>query len=427
MDAHHVDAHLADFAGQADQCTRCGSCQTVCPVHAVTLTESTCPRGKVHLAREIEANRLTPSKELQEVVFTCLMCKTCLPSCPSGVPTDVLFLRLRRALAVEVGLPLAKRIAFSALTYRRLFDLGLRLGPAFQSLLFKEAPDGRGGRRSRVPLPAAGLNMRRIIPSLASRPLRSLLAKRPRINAPKARVALFPGCMLNYVYPQAGKAIADILAKNGIELLLPQGLGCCGVPALANGDVATAGFLAARNVETLASCECDAIITGCASCGAALRNDYALALEDNSALQAWNALRTKVFDIVQYLAQTGYSRDFKEIKAKVTYHDPCHLARGMGVTAEPRTVIASLPGVDYVEMRNAATCCGCGGTFSLTQYELARKINDKKIDNIEASGAEVLVTGCSACRMHINDGLSRRPGNIRVMHTAELVAMAYGA
>ena len=426
MDAPHVDAHLADFAGQADRCTRCGSCQTVCPVHALTLTESTCARGKVFLAREIEAERLAPSKALQEIVLTCLMCKTCLTNCPSGVQTDVLFMRLRRALADRVGLPLAKRIAFTALTYRRLFDFGLRLGPAFQSLLFKPAPDGRGGRLSRVPLPAAGLNLRRIIPSLAARPLRSLLAKRPRVSAPKARVALFPGCMLNYVYPRAGQAIVAILAKNDIETVLADGLGCCGVPALANGDFAVSGFLAEHNVRALAALDCDAIITGCASCGAALTNDYALALADSPAMEVWSGLRTKVFDIAQYLAQVGYSRDFKPLAAKVTYHDPCHLARGMGVTAEPRAVIASLPGVDYVEMANAATCCGCGGTFSLTQYELARKINEVKIGHIQASGAELLVTGCSACRMHINDGLSRRQGHVRVMHTAELVAMAYG-
>ena len=420
-----MNDQLADFAAEARRCTRCGSCQSICPVHMQTLSESTCARGKVFLIRAFLEGRVGLNKEIQEIVSQCLMCKACMSGCPSGIKTDELFFQVRRALAKNVGLPWAKKVAFTALTYRKLFDLGLRLGSVFQSLIFKEAEDGRGGRLSRIPLPAAGLNMRRVMPRLASRPLRAQLAGRPKLSAPRARVALFPGCMLSYVYPQAGTAIVDILAKNNVEAVVLDGLGCCGVPALSNGDFATSGMLATNNVQSLSSQPFDAVITGCASCGAALKHDYAHILEDGPAKESWKALSTKVFDIAEYLVATGYSTDFKRLNMKVTYHDPCHLSRGMGITKEPRSILGSLPGVDFVEMQNANTCCGCGGTFSLTQYEMSRRINDVKLDNIERSGAEILVTGCSACKMHINDGLSRRNGDVKVMHTAELMAMAY--
>jgi len=420
-----MTAQTIDYAAEARKCTRCGSCQTICPVHGRVLTEATCARGKVQLMRGFLEGRIPLNKEIQEIASNCLMCKACTQNCPSGVHTDQLFFQLRKALAKEVGLPWAKKAAFTALTYRRLFDMGLRLGSVFQSLVLKEAPDGRGGKVSRIPLPAAGLNLRRVLPALARRPLRSLLADRPRLTSPKATVALFPGCMLSYVYPQAGVAIVDVLARNNIDAVLLDGLGCCGVPALSNGDFETSGMLARANVRALSSRSFDAVITGCASCGAALKHDYATLIEDGPEREKWETLSGKVFDIAQFLVANGFSDSFKGQALKVTYHDPCHLARGMGVTREPRELLKALPGVEFVEMRDANTCCGCGGTFSLTQYDMARRINDAKLDNIERSGAEIVATGCSACKMHINDGLSRRRGNVRVLHTAEILAMAY--
>jgi len=113
---------------------------------------------------------------------------------------------------------------------------------------------------------------------------------------------------------------------------------------------------------------------------------------------------------------------------KVTYHDPCHLVRGMKVKEQPRQIIRSIPGVDFIEMNKPDTCCGSGGSFSLYHYELSTKINNYKVEDINRTGAEVMVTGCSACRMHIEDGLNRQAEHpVKVMHTAQLLEMAYEA
>jgi glycolate oxidase iron-sulfur subunit len=233
--------------------------------------------------------------------------------------------------------------------------------------------------------------------------------------------------MMNYVYTDAGKAVVDILLANDVEVVIPENLYCCGIMVAASGDYGIAQYLAERNVSALSAEPYDAIITGCASCGATLKHEYGLIIDDPSVRQKWEKISEKVFDVTQYLMSAGYSKDFAEIQSRVTYHDPCHLVRGMDVSKEPRAILKSIPGLELAEMKDANKCCGCGGTFSLTNYDISRSINEEKINNVEKTGAEVLLTGCSGCRMHLSDGLSQRGSKMTVMHTAEFIANAYAA
>lgn len=414
-----------DWQQQLVKCIRCGTCRSVCPVFCEEGTENTTARGKVRLIEAVVDGKLELTPAMQERMSKCLLCLACVKGCPSGVKTDELFLSARKALAEKNGLPLLKRIAFTSMQYRWLFDMGLRLGAMFQGLMFRNAPGGRG-KQARFPLPGAGLTARRIIPPLATRPLRRQLPRVSKVAHPKARVAFFTGCMLNYIYPETGRAIVDVLNRNGVEVVIPQEQYCCGTPAFTSGDFAAAQYLAARNVQTLSG-DFDAIITGCASCGAALKHDYAVVIDDAQVKAQWRKLADKVYDITAFLVKMGYSQEFGRVAVKVTYHDPCHLVRGMGVAKEPRQILQSLPGVEFVEMPEADKCCGCGGTFSMMYYDLARRINDRKLDNAASTGATMLLTGCPACRMHITDGLAQRDSDMQVMHTVELMDQAYRA
>ncbi|HWR38540.1 MAG TPA: (Fe-S)-binding protein [Patescibacteria group bacterium] len=410
---------------QLVKCIRCGTCRSVCPVFQAVDNENTTARGKVKMIEAVSEGKLELTPELQERMGKCLLCKACATGCPSGVKTDELFLSARQALVEKNGLPLLKKLAFTGLTYRKLFDTGLRLGAVFQDIMFKDAPGGRG-KQARFPLPGAGLNARRIIPPLAPTPLRRQLPAINPVEKPQARVAFFAGCMLNYIYPQAGRAIVDLLRINGVEVVIPPGQCCCGTPAFTSGDYETGRYLAAKNIEALEPGGYDAVITGCASCGAALKHEYGQILEDGLLKDRWRKLTEKVFDISQFLVKLDYRRHLRSLPLKVTYHDPCHLVRGMNVAKEPRELLKAVPGLEFLEMKDANRCCGAGGTFSMVYYDLSRQINDQKLDNAAATGAAVLATGCSACRMHINDGLQQRGGSLQVMHTAELLAQACG-
>ena len=421
-----MDSLVDRWQQQLARCIRCGTCRSVCPVFRETGNESATARGKVKLIDAVVRGQLELTPGLAERMSRCLLCKACASGCPSGVRTDELFLTARGALAERNGLPIAKRLAFTGLGYRRLFHLGLRMGAVFQRVAFREAPGGRGFV-PRVPLPSAGLHQRRVIPRLARKPLPVRLRGLAPLAKPRATVAFFPGCMLTYVYPEAGEAVVEVLRANGVEVVVPEALFCCGTPAFTSGDVAAGRHLAARNVATLAAQRCDAIVTGCASCGEALQHGYGLLVEDRATRERWEELSGKVRDVSEYLALIGPSAPVGRVAARVTYHDPCHLVRGMGVSREPRELLRSIPGVELIELKDAARCCGSGGTFSLAHYELSRAINDAKLDDAEKTGAEILVTGCPACRMHITDGLVQRGSGMQVVHTAELVARAYRA
>jgi glycolate oxidase iron-sulfur subunit len=414
-----------DLKARAAKCTRCGSCLVVCPVAGRLHSEAAGARGKLQLIRALGESRLDAGVELSRLVNLCLLCDACSERCPSGVRTTDLFIRLRHELKTEVPLPRLKQMAFTGRTCRRLFDLAMRAGGLFQKALFRDAGHGQGVE-ARLPIPAAGLDVRRVVPRLGVRPLRSLVARKDGLKHPRAHVAFFPGCMLSYIYPEAGAAVVRTLRANNVRVSMPGDAGCCGTPMLVNGDFETATLLAERTIEALGAREFDAVVTACPTCGSALKERYELLPLSDGARATWEGFRGKVVDFSQFLAQTGLHRNMLDRERTVTYHDSCHMARSMKAKAEPRELLASLPGAELVEMRDAGACCGCGGTFSAENYGLSRRINDDKIRNIVASGASTVAMGCPACMMHIADGLARHGSDVRVVHTAQLLAEAYG-
>ena len=417
---------LDELKAAALKCTRCGQCLTICPVYGKTYEEATSSRGKLFLLRSLADGTVIPTQELMELAARCTLCMRCKSICPSGVNTTELIMALRHQLKQEGKLPLAKKIAFKALTKGRLFDMAMSHGKPFQSMLFKRSSNGRG-KVSRLPLPVAGLNKRRIIPEFADTSLRKSVPAVSKAEGPiRGRVAFFPGCMLNYVYVGAGKDLIKVLTTNGIEVHLLDKLQCCGTPLFSSGDFEGAAMLAENNVRLLSGGPFDAIITGCATCGSALKKEYGAILPEGRARSTWEGMKDKVFDFSDFLLKLGPVEYRRELPLKVTYHDACHLVRGMGVSKQPRDLIRAIPGVRFMEMKRPDVCCGCAGTFSATHYDLSQKILDDKTDDILSTGADIVATGCSACKMQLIDGLTQKGSLITAMHTAELLGKAYG-
>ncbi|MEN6568020.1 MAG: (Fe-S)-binding protein [Veillonellales bacterium] len=420
MSEEHVQEQ---WKKQLVKCIRCGTCRSVCPVFKEENSENTTARGKVQLLEGVVEGNVKLTPILQERFNKCLLCKACVKGCPSGVRTDLLFLSARQANARKNSLPLVKRVAFKGLTFRKLFDTGLRFGSVMQNVFMKKSADGRGNQ-ARFNIPGSGLDLRRIIPPLADKPLRDRIPEKITGENAKGKAVFFTGCMLNYIYPEAGEAVVNILRKNGWDVTVPSDQACCGTPAFTSGDQDTGRKLAADNVQVLSG-DYDVVITACASCGAALKNEYGEIIQDEDTRRKWEKISAKVMDISEFVEKFGDPGLFGPLPLKITYHDACHLVRGMDVSKQPRQVFAAVPKLDFRDMKDADVCCGAGGTFSMVYYDLSRRINDHKLDNAADTGADYLVTGCSACRMHITDGLSQRGSNMKVMHTAELIDMAY--
>jgi len=405
------------------KCMKCGNCQAVCPIYKETLGESSVARGKVQLARALLKGELKHTRKLDELFSLCLTCKACAANCPCGVQPDKIILTARAAMVRKRGLSSAKKSIFNVIKKPGRFKLTLRAGRRLQVLGLKKIK-GKNLASPRLPI---GLDRRRVVPPLAEK---TLIEELPRVNSvdqPKFKVVFFTGCINNYVYTDTGKSVVKVLNANNVEVILPENQHCCGIPIFMNGDLQTAKEIARHNITVLERENADAIITACGTCGEALGRYYSEILEDdpNFAEKA-RKISSKVYDVSQFLVEkVGLRQPQSTLNLRVTYHDPCHLARGMNVSAQPRQIIKSIPGVKLVEMHSPDRCCGNAGSFSLTHYEISRKIGDKKIDDILSVKPDAAISGCGACRMQLEEGLYRRKAEIPVMHFAQLLAKAY--
>lgn len=416
--------HWKELEKEAVRCIKCGACQTVCPIFKEMEAESTVARGKVNLIKAVIKGDVVAGESFRERMSWCLACKACVENCPSGTKVDQLVIGARQKLVEDNGLPLVKKLIFRfGLRNRRIFDWGLNTGSVFQKLLFRQVRNGQG-MLPRLPM---GLDKRRLISPLAKKPFRNIYGEKVESKDAKKTVAFFTGCMINYVNPEIGKAVLKLLKNNSCNVIIPKNQHCCGTPAYINGDIDTAKELAKATIDNFADLEVDAVITACGSCGLALRKEYLEILKkDKKYSKKAQKLSSKIFDITEYLEKLGLQGDLKEVNKRVTYHESCHLTRGMKVKKQPINLIKSIPGIMFKDMKDPGRCCGAAGSFSLSHYELAMKINKHKVNDIIATGADTLVTGCAACMMQIKDGLNQgHNNNIKVIHTAELLAQAY--
>ncbi|SKA06098.1 (Fe-S)-binding protein [Selenihalanaerobacter shriftii] len=412
---------LQQIEEEIAKCMKCGLCRAVCPIFSELDNEATVARGKVHLIENVAKGELELSDKYEKLMELCLMCKACVDNCPCGVEVDKIVLKAREELAQKKGLSMIKKGIFNVLQNEFIFPLGMKLGSIFQGLAFRKNDGPQPGNNPRV---SVGLDRKRVIPDLAEKTFKEEYPEVVKVDNPKARVAFYTGCTINYIYPDFGKSVVNVLVENDIEVVIPQGQQCCGTPVRIYGDTKTAKKLAKANVEEFAKHDVDAIITACSSCGLALKEEFKEILGASPGLEKFS---DKVYDIAEYLVDViEFDREeLGTIRRKATYHDPCHLVRGMGVSDQPREILKAIPGVYFEEMEKSDRCCGSAGSFNLKYYDLSMDINKHKIEDIKQTGADTLVTGCGACKMHISDGLNQAGLDQEVVHTVQLLDEAY--
>jgi len=252
----------------------------------------------------------------------------------------------------------------------------------------------------------------------STRSLNDIYRKR-RLHLPgnTKRVIYFPGCSAALSRTAIGEAVIKVLLHNGADVILPE-LGCCGMPAYMSGDFKTAERLAFRNINTLRELKADALVVSCGSCGFMMKSIYASHLNQE-------AVPFEVLDISEYLSPGKLKTGSSLNNLKLTYHDPCHLRRGLKVTVPPRELLKSLPGVDFIEMAESDACCGSGGSFSLKYYDLSKSIRRRKLNFFLRTRADVLATGCPACIFHLEDGFTQRNIKTPVLHPVEILSRTY--
>ncbi len=410
---------LEELREEIEHCVKCGACRAHCPVFGAEKHEGRVARGKVALAQSLLDGEVTLEPKVLEDMSQCLLCGSCNAQCPNKVPTEEIVAAARRRIAEEQGLSAFGKGVAAIMGRPKLMNLLAKTGGALSSVLFKRLPEDSG---LRLRFPAPWLDQDRTLPSLTSKPFRERYPEILPGSPGQPTVIFFTGCGINYMYPAIGEAFLKALRFLGVTVIIPKDQACCGLPAVSAGAKRTVERLAEQNLAALGRHPADYVVTACASCNAGLGHIY------RGMGEEFGELTAKVMDVFVFLARHGLPEKLAALpkaaeRVKVTYHDPCHL-RTRGITEEPRLILKALPQVEYVEMQEAGTCCGLGGTYSVYHYDTSKKIGAKKAANIAASGASLVTTDCPGCIMQLQDSINHAGGNQRALHILELLAEA---
>jgi glycolate oxidase iron-sulfur subunit len=380
-------------------CVHCGLCLDACPTFRVTGLETESPRGRIYLMTQWKRGTMAFEEEQVRHIDLCLGCRTCEAVCASGVPYGRI-IETGRAEVERLRRPTPKR-TLSRVALRQLLAHPARLRAAGAVTRAAQALKLTSVVRSGRQLPRLNPQFRRPAGNLA-----------PAIGPRKYRVAFLVGCVMPILYPESHQATVKLLQLAGCEVWFPPGERCCGALFAHNGDLESADRLRDANTSTYLAGTFDALVVDSAGCGAHLKDFYP-------------ELKGRVKDITEWLAEIGLPAPKKDIPLRVTYQDACHLAHAQRIKKQPRDLIRSLPGVDFVEMRHPDICCGAAGLYSTLEPTMSNRILQEKLADLAATSADVVVTANPGCQMQLAAGLRAQRSNMKVMHVTELLAAAY--
>ncbi len=399
------------MAEAVQTCVHCGFCLPTCPTYRDLQQEPDSPRGRILLMKEALEGKL-PIVEALTHVDRCLGCLACETACPSGVKYGHLISPFRAHAEAERPRTLMdrlkRRLVFATLPYPGRFRWAMRFGRATRFL------------RGLVPGPLRP--MVDMVPDSLPPPIR-LATRYPASGAVKGRVALLAGCAQQVLDPEINAATIRVLNRNGIEVLVPAEQGCCGALAWHVGESERAKRAAIAMMSAMPD-DVDAIVTNAAGCGSGM-HEYPLLLEGTEHHERARRFAAKVKDISVVLQQFGIETPPAVRPTRVAYHDACHLAHAQGVRSAPRRLLASIPGVELVEIRDGEICCGSAGTYNIDQPAIAERLGRDKAAAVRETECDVAAAGNIGCLVQIRRQLAATGHAVPVEHPIVLLDRAY--
>lgn len=407
-------------------CMRCGMCQSVCPLYAETGREADVARGKLALLDGLVQQMFKDPGGVNDRLNRCLLCGSCAANCPSGVKVLDIFIKARAILNGYMGLsPVKKLVLRGMLVHPEFFDSLMEWGSRLQSIFVKPVDDLLGTSCGRLLSPLGDRHFMPLAPTAFHQMVK------PMSTAPGKsglKVAFFVGCVIDKVFPGIGSAVMRTLEHHGVGVALPEDFACCGIPALSSGDTVSFNKLVRHNLRRFAADPFDHLITACATCTSTIKKLWPLMAEDlpPESQEQVASIAARTMDVSQFLVDRVGVRQVEvtgeDGRAVLTYHDPCHLKKSLGVASQPRVLLQANPAYRFREMVEADRCCGMGGSFNVQHYNLSASIGKRKRDNIVQSGCEVVATSCPACMLQMKDMLSQAGDRIQVKHAIEVYA-----
>jgi len=409
-----------------DRCVHCGLCLNACPTYRALGVEMDSPRGRIYQMVQVAGGAPIGASYIDHIEL-CLACRGCESACPSGVQYGRLVEAARAEIEAAKRRPwlsrAARRFVFGHLLQSRstmtlfgtLFYLyqGGGLQKLVRGLGFLKLLGKLGELEQLAPTAEP--------PFFFSSTGKTFPAEGPR----RYRVALLSGCIANVAFARLNEATVRVLQKNGCEVVVPVGQGCCGALHVHSGLRDEARQLARNNIDALMNGDFDAIITNAAGCGSTLK-EYGELLEHDAEYAARaHDFALHMRDVTEFLAAIELNRDIHPLPLAVTYQDSCHLAHGQRIRNAPRKLLASIPGLQFREMPLSDLCCGSAGIYNVLQTELAMQILERKMESVNSTGAEVIATANPGCILQLRAGARLHGKGQRVVHVVELLDEAY--
>jgi len=400
------------------KCVHCGFCTATCPTYVTLGNELDSPRGRIYLIKDMLENNRPADEEVVRHVDRCLSCLSCMTTCPSGVNYMHLIDHARSHIEKTYKRPFMNRflrgVLAQVLPYPGRFRLALqlaKLGRPFASLFRKS--DSLRPVAAMLDLAPQHLPAHQPVDAIS-----------PAKGDKRGRVAILNGCAQPVLNPGINAATLRLLNRIGIEVITPKGEGCCGSLVHHMGREEQALEQARHNVDVwtreIEAGGLDAIIVTASGCGTTIK-DYGYMLRLDPAYKDKAAkVSALAKDVTEYLTSIELPEPPQPASLTVAYHSACSMQHGQKIVRQPKDLLATA-GFTVREPLEGHLCCGSAGTYNIMQPEIATKLRDRKVRNIEATGANLIATGNIGCMTQIASG-----SQLPIVHTIELLDWAYG-
>ena len=407
-------------------CMHCGLCLPTCPTYALTGLEKSSPRGRIRLIKAVADGELPMTKAFIDEMNFCLDCQACETACPAGVKYGSL-VEAARTQILEQGLESTTSSLGKRVLLEWLFERQWRLRAVGRLMRFFEKFMKRVIQRSRI-LDIISPQMNEMI-DLAPKISTSFssLSLPHRIvpdTAPRYKIALLTGCIMDVAYAEVNKDTVDLLLYHDCAVVIPEEQACCGSLQAHYGSMEAARRMARNIIIAFEKESFDYIVLNSAGCGAFMKEYGHILAGDPEFAERAKVLSSKVMDITEFLCKIGFKtgahiHPAAPFKGKrVTYHDACHLAHTQHITKEPRELLKLFSEYEYIELPESTWCCGSAGIYNIVNFESSMQVLERKMANISSVHPDIIVTANPGCMVQIQYGLQKKGMNVEVLHTA---------
>jgi glycolate oxidase iron-sulfur subunit len=418
--ASAFDAHHAPSNEIIENCVHCGFCLPVCPTYVLWGQEMDSPRGRIYLMKIASEGAAEMNANWVSHFDSCLGCMACMTACPSGVDYGKLIeatrAQIERKTERSRGEKLHRRFMFETFTQPdRLRKMRLPL------LVYQKSGLQAVIRESGLLrlLPKKIQAMEALLPRLGRR--EDVAEVTSSTGTKRRRVGLLLGCVQREFLSQVNAATTRVLAAEGCAVVAPQEQPCCGALLVHAGEEAAAMELAKGTIDVFERANVETVVTNAAGCGSNVKEYGHLLRDDPDYAQRAKEFASKCKDISEILTELEPRARRQQLKLRVAFHDSCHLQHAQGVRLQPRALLSSIPGVELVEIPEAAICCGSAGIFNLVQPDVANELGDRKAQLVGPLKADVVATGNPGCILQMQSALSRRGQKTPVVHMIQLL------